>query len=103
MFYTIEQAKEQVATLEALERLENNEDFKKVIIEGYCQDNADALVLLLSQAANERQYKDRCDRLMAISCFREFLRSLHMEGEQAKEGLNNPETYKAIEESQNDR
>lgn len=97
MFYTIEQAKEQVATLEALERLEANKDFQKIIIEGYCQANTDVLVRLLSSSANEQQYKERCNKLLAVSHFRDFLYSLHRDGEGAKEALANPETYKALE------
>lgn len=100
MFFTVEQAKEQVATMEALERLENNPDFQKIIIEGYCQSNADVLIRLLSQTANERQYKERCDKLLGISFLRDFLNSIHNEGLQAKNALENPETYKALEENE---
>lgn len=100
MFFTVEQAKEQVATMEALERLEANPDFQKIIIEGYCQSNADVLVRLLSQTANERQYKERCDKLLGISFFRDFLNSIHNEGLQAKDALDNPETYKALKENE---
>lgn len=100
MFFTVEQAKEQVATMEALERLENNPDFQKIIIEGYCQSNADVLIRLLSQTANERQYKERCDKLLGISFLRDFLNSIHNEGLQAKDALENPDTYKALEENE---
>ncbi len=100
MFFTIDQAKEQVAIMEALERLEANPDFKKVIIEGYCKSNSDVLVRLLSQTANERQYKERCDKLLGISYFRDFLHSIHMEGEHAKKELDNPELYDAVDEQQ---
>lgn len=100
MFHTIEQAKEQIATLEALERLNNNPDFQKVIIEGYCQGNSDVLVRLLSQSANERQYTERCNKLLAISYFREFMYALMAEGNEAKAKLNDPEFFKALQETE---
>lgn len=43
---SIKQAKEVVALRDALRRLHNNRDFKKVIKEGYFVDDASRLVLL---------------------------------------------------------
>lgn len=99
MFYTIEQAKKQVEKLEALKRLEQNNDFKAIILDGYCDAQSDVLVSLLSQAASKQQYKERCEKLKAISYLKQFLLCVRLEGEQAEAALKDPEIYKEMEES----
>lgn len=97
MYYTVEHAKKQVATMEALQRLEDNEDFKKVILDGYCKAQADVIVTLLAHSATKTQYEERCDKLLSISNFRDFLALIKLEGNQAKEALENPEVYSEME------
>ena len=101
MFYTVEQAKKQVERLEALKRLEQNDDFKTIILEGYCQSQIDILVTLLSQTTTKQQYEERCDKLRAISYLKSFLHCLKLEGESAEAALKDPEVFKEMEEVAN--
>lgn len=98
MIFTIEQANEQVRVKKALENLMENGDFKLVFQTHYGEKQVQALGYLLTQAANERQEKERSDKLKAIFYFKQFMQDVLNLGTYAEEQLKNPETYEALGE-----
>lgn len=62
---TIEEVKEQIALKDTLERLTNNPDFKRIILEGYFEKEAQRLVMLRADF-NFREPQDQGDLLKAI-------------------------------------
>ena len=81
-YYWVEQA-------QALERLENNEDFKKVILEGYFKDVALNQVSLLANEAIKRQGKrtDLMELLVAISTLQDHFHTIKNLGALAEDDL----------------
>ena len=68
---------------EALERLEQNEDFKKVILEGYFRDKAQNGVSLLAVPQIKAQGKrtDVIEELIAISQLQDYFQVIKAMGE----------------------
>ena len=97
MFTNQEEALEQVHIAEALDRLEKDEDFKKIILEGYCKEYANGLVTYLAYGATEKQLEERYAKLRAVSIFRAFIAGIHAEGLRAKEALDNPSVFETEE------
>ena len=83
---SIDQAKEFLDKSEALRRLERNEDFKKLIIEGYLEKEAVRLVgLLMDSEMQEDLEKDLINKeLYGISSMRLYLRNVHLIAAQMK-------------------
>ncbi|OCR88057.1 hypothetical protein [Campylobacter fetus] len=71
---------------DALLRLEENEDFKKVILKGYLEDKALASVSLLARHDIKKRGErpDVMEDLVAISSFKEYLFMIHQLGESAQ-------------------
>lgn len=78
-----------VDMLEALERLERNSDFQKVIIDGYIQSKAlDSVSLLARPDVKKRgERTDVMEDLVAISNFQYFLAMVHRLGGSAKQDI----------------
>lgn len=96
MFFTIEQAKEQVALKEALDRLMENADFKAVVLDDYFDKYLKGLTQLVVLSTDQRK-QECCDKWKAIGYFQQYLKDLNTAGFQAKEALKNPETYETME------
>lgn len=97
---TEEYAKEFGDLSDALERLEKNPDFKKVILEGYFEKNASRLVLLRADGnirANPEAKESIDDQLIAIGELRQYFIAVKTRGYQAKEALK--EADKMMEEA----
>lgn len=86
---TIEEARKILAIGEAIERLENNEDFKKIIFEGYFVDQAARYTGLLAepalQAADKQANIIHC--LRGISELRQYLLTTKMAVAQCRHDL----------------
>lgn len=87
----------EVDLLEALERLEKNPDFKKIIVDGYLKEKAlESVSLLAHPAIKQRgQRPDVMEDLVAISNLKYYLFMIKQLGEGAKADLleeTGPET-----------
>ena len=71
-----------VSMADALERLENNEDFKKVILEGYFKDRAVSGVSILAtdQVKNSGRRTDVMEGLIAISALQDHFYTIKAMG-----------------------
>lgn len=88
---SIEQAKKCVDDAITLDKLVNNKDFKKLILEGYFKDTASRLVLLKAEPhmrSKEHQEAITAD-IDAIGGFRQHLVSITQLGERAKQDIQN--------------
>lgn len=96
----IKLGKEQAETLiekhESLKRLSENEDFKKVFLEGYLKDEAARLVLLKADfnVKNNDIQKDIEDKITGIGQFYQYMTIVENLGKQAKISL---QEYENIE------
>lgn len=81
-----------IQMLEALERLENNKDFQKVILNGYMVDESLRLSSLLANPTIKTQGKrtDIMEMLVAISTFGEYMNTIKAMGATAKYQQENP-------------
>ncbi len=72
---------------EALERLEKNEDYKKVFVEGYFKDKAVAGVSILAsdQVKESGRRTDVMEGLIAISSLQDHLQVIKTLGQAAKD------------------
>ena len=89
------------AKAEALNRLQNNADFKLVITDGYMEDEAIRLVHLLgdtrfnSDGKKAEHREDFQERMIGIARLSEYFRSIYQLNYQAQrelDGLNEAET-----------
>ena len=92
MFTNEEQARYAVELSEALERLEQNADFKRVIKDAYLDESAKGIIMTLAYS-NENQIKDRLNKLIGISNLQLFLASIKSQGFRAKEALKDPSVF----------
>jgi hypothetical protein len=92
MFTNEEQARYAVELSEALERLEQNADFKRVIKDAYLDESVKGIVMTLAYS-NENQLKDRLNKLIGISNLQLFLVSVKANGARAHEALNDPSVF----------
>lgn len=92
MFTNEEQAKSVVELSEALERLEQNADFKRVVTDGYLNESVKGIVMTLAYA-NEMQLKDRFNKLIGISNLQMYFAGIKGQGVQAKEALKDPSVF----------
>lgn len=78
---TIEQMQESIDNYrgvvelgDALERLYDNKDFQKVIVEGYMRDHASDLAVICNDMRFPKEKREETiDLLKGISCFSQFL------------------------------
>ena len=92
MFTNEEQARYAVELSEALERLEQNADFKRVIKDAYLDESAKGIIMTLAYS-NDNQIKDRLNKLIGISNLQLFLASIKGQGARAKEALKDPSVF----------
>ena len=92
MFTNEEQARYAVELSEALERLEQNADFKRVIKDAYLDESAKGIILTLAYAT-ENQVRERINKLIGISNFQLFLAGVKANGIRAHEALNDPSVF----------
>ena len=87
---------------EALDRLEQNEDFKKVIIEGYLKANVLDSVSLLAvpQIKKAGERTDVMEDLIAASNLQYFLQTVHQFHAAQKDPILSEEEEAALEEAQ---
>jgi hypothetical protein len=93
MEYMREECNKAIDAATAMDRLQNNADFKQLFIEGYMKDNAARLVGLLGdqtinlggQKAAHRE--DIQERLIGISRFGEHVRNIYKLADQAMNTL----------------
>ena len=87
---TIEEAEAQVRRGLLVEKLEQDPDFRSLVLEGYFRDDAARVVMLLADKEHqsvERQTALHAD-LLGISTFGEYLRAQKILGHMAKESLD---------------
>ena len=85
----LEEANKWIEWAEALERLERNEDFKKVFLEGYLKERAVDAVSLLARGDIKANGKrpDVIEYLVGISQFEDFMHTVKTMGANAKQDL----------------
>ena len=86
---TIDQAKNQVELGEALERLHQNPDFRKVVLHQYIDRETVRLGHLLSDPSMQdaAQQQMVLSDLKAIGCFVNYLRTIHATARMASEAI----------------
>ena len=89
----IQEAKDALSMLEAVERLSKNRDFKRVIENGFFRDEASRVCLLKADAqmANERSQGLLNNRLTGIGELHQYLRGLTTLGVMAQKALADAE------------
>jgi hypothetical protein len=87
------EATDMVKKAEALERLYKNRDFKKVVLEGYLEQEPVRLSWLIAMPnsnptiSREDYKKDMLSKIEAIGEFRQYLQTVFALGNQAHEAL----------------
>lgn len=83
---------EKIKMVEALERLEKNKDFQKVILDGYMKDEVLRANSLLANHTIKAQGKrtDIIEMLVAVSTFGEYLETIRALGASARYQKANP-------------
>lgn len=78
---------------ESLERLERNEDFKKVFLEGYLRERAvDAVSLLAKEDVKQSgRRSDIIEILVAISQFEDYMHTVKAMGTSAEQDMEEAE------------
>jgi hypothetical protein len=86
---SVEEAKAFIAKSDALARLEKNEDFKFLVIEGILKDDAVRVVMALaSPNAQSEEVQGQFKRRQAmIGELYNYLHYVHVEGDQARTGM----------------
>lgn len=92
---TIEQAKEAIQLHEQLLSLEQNKDFKALIIDGYLHDEPARIAGMLAEPGQQGEIDQRelMGAIKSIGHIRQYLINIHRAGLSAKESLINHEEY----------
>lgn len=92
-----EAAQGDVKLLEAFERLEKNNDFKTLILEGFFKTEASNAVLAkaLPHLQNEKSQAKLTNRIIGIGEFRQWLSEVVASGQMAHKTLQNVEEVAA--------
>lgn len=88
--HTIETAKKQIKRMEALRRLEDNPDFKEIIMDGFMEDHAIRQVLLRANPSirSSEQALDAVDlQIAAVGGLKQFFIGIFTMGMEAKDSL----------------
>lgn len=91
--HRIKESKRTIDLGQSLDRLLNNRDFKKIIIDGYLREEAIRLVnvkqepQVQSQAAQDSIIR----QIDAIGCFHDYLREVSRQADQALKSLEDSE------------
>lgn len=83
----IEQAKEAIELFDCLNRLRENNDFKKLIEEGYFKDEACRLVLIRGEDSMKEVKDDILRDIDGIASFHAYLRQVYASGFRAKDAM----------------
>jgi len=99
---SIEQAKSSIDMRDALRRLNENKDFKKVIVEGYFEKEASRVVLLKADPnTQDTETQDALDKsIIAIGQLRQYMRTIFQVGGMADGAMGSHE--EALEEIHSD-
>lgn len=90
---TIEEAKDNIERMNALERLFDNKDFKKLILDGYFKEEASRLVMLRADpnATHEDQQKQINLLIDAIGGLRQYFNTIKAFGRMSSNALKDHE------------
>lgn len=89
---TIEQAREEVAKRDRMERLLENADFKELFTDGYLLHEASRLVLLKGDPRVDAEMQAQIDKdIIAIGCFRQYIATIITTGNMAERAIKNDE------------
>lgn len=85
----IKQAKEFVELGAALNRLMNNRDFKKVVLDHYFRENAIRLVHLKADHTQQspEDQAGLIQKMDAIGCFKHFLQTVEFQADQSAKAI----------------
>lgn len=88
---SIEHAKLSIDNKIALQRLTNNKDFEKIILEGYFKDEASRLVLLKADPSMDNFQALIDKQIIAVGQFRQYLATIMVLGTQAEKAIADDE------------
>lgn len=84
----IEEAKKYIEKKAAVLRLENNRDFKKLVMKGFFEDEASRLALLSADPRlKPEDRQDIMEKLKAISHFHQYIHGIIMQGSVAENSV----------------
>lgn len=94
---SMDQAKESISNMTSLLNLTKNEDFKRIIEQGYFEKEASRLVLLRAspQTQDEETQKSIDNAITAIGHFRQYLMTIMQIGRTAERALEQDEATHA--------
>lgn len=86
---SIDTAKKHINNAEAFKRLQKNADFKKIIEEGYFENNTTRLVFLMTDPQFESEAKQILlkNEMIAISGLFKYFKTITVMGDQYKQAL----------------
>ena len=92
----IEELKENIALGEALERLHENEDFKKVILDGYFEKESKRIFGLLTTPTHLKRdiIENLNDKLGAIRIVKQYFGTVLINAQMAPEQIEEEEEYR---------
>lgn len=89
---SIDKAKEMMHLGEAVKRLKNNPDFKKVVLGVYFEKEPQRLTMLLGSPNLKDEYRPKIhESLLSIAEFHNFLNTILSESERAKDMIDEME------------
>lgn len=90
---SIEEAKNLVEESKSLDRLTNNKDFKKLILDKYFKEEASRLVLLKADAEmqGEKEQRDIIRQIDAIGSLRIYFQTIKQLGQMAENSIASDE------------
>lgn len=78
----------QIALMESIDRLYDNEDFQKVILEGYFKDECTRTIRASTSCALTKEQREDCLHMAQATGFlQQYLLNTHTQGEIAKNNL----------------
>lgn len=84
---SLEYAKKQVAIADRLLKLSDNRDFKEIILNGYCKEEAARLTGLLGDPNTSLDQNGVMDDLKSIAAFQRYLRRIIEFGEMMRKDI----------------
>ncbi len=90
---SIDQAKESVAKMKALNKLTDNKEFTQLIREGYFEKEASRLVLMLAEPAMQEETSQEMlqKQITAIGYLRQYFITINQMGRMAQKSLTDDE------------
>lgn len=84
----IEDALEKIEVMEAILRLSDNPDYKKLVLYGYCGEEAVRLTKCLNEVGMEEEQHHIKRMLESIADYHRYMRTRVQEGRAAKQALD---------------